>query len=403
MPDFAVQALCAAQEAMEHDDAARAVAILEKCIARHEEHPVAEVLLALGNAHWTLGEVDKARIAFEKGYETAPDNALLCRNYALTLSESERHAEASRLFEKAYSLDGTEHVLLYHAAAEAFRADNATRCRDLLRALFAVVPAVEPAWAELMAHACLRIPALAEAESVLDATLSRHPDQTRLWRLLGHVRLMRDNTAGAAAALEIACRIGPASPSDWSTLADIYFSLDAPLEAVRCLLRHDDADRANEAPNANAVHEANTTNATDDTRRMAPTRKAARALASTGRTERAIALLDTALAATPAQDLYMDKARILFDAGRFADCRATLAACLATNAANRRALVLDAYAAWNLGDWTAAERSLRAADAQPAPRKDTTVHQLLAYIEDLLRERDDAKRIATEGIPNDRD
>lgn len=375
LPEYAVRAIIDAQTAMEKDDTARAIDILTKFTERHPEPVRPRICLLLGNAYWSEEKTTLALKAFEAGYNADPNDQTLCRNYALALSESGQHAKASQLFEKAFSLaQKPEYRLLYHAAATAFRGEDYARSHALLTRLLGAPCTIEAPWYELLAHTCLRLSRPAEAETLLTRAVADYREKSRLWLLLGHTRLTQSKHKAACAALEIAYSLKAPSPSSWHTLGELYFYQNAPLAGVRCFMNAEAAEKS--------------TSNDKQSRRVRKLRMSARGLASTGRTDEAVALLDEALKDIPSPKLALAKARLLFEAGRYADSREALTSMLAKYPENRMAHLLHAYASWHLGEWDAAVKALRAASA--LGKKKSTLRPAIAYLEDLIEARREA-------------
>lgn len=65
-------------------------------------------MVNLGNAHYTIGDVEIALDWFEKAYKLQPDNAVVCSNLGICLAEFARFEEAFPYIEKANKLDPTD-------------------------------------------------------------------------------------------------------------------------------------------------------------------------------------------------------------------------------------------------------------------------------------------------------
>lgn len=284
------RAVHAAQQAMENGDRAGARRILSSHLKKRSgtAHPL--VYHVLGNAFYLDGRVRDAYDAFRKGLDVAPRSPDLCLNLARAAFDLKRYREAGTLLERAYGLGKpADPDLLYEAGAAFYKAGAFGEARNVLQRLARSRKSPETAWIELLLHTLLELKAFSDAETLLTDYLNRHPAHPAYWKLLAQLRLQREDPAGAGAALEVAYAAEPPDADGWRELADLYLSVDLPGAALRCL------EKAY-GPN--------------------PGLEACKTMAAAARSahlpDRAVDYLDTAIAQSPAAELFQEKGEIFY-------------------------------------------------------------------------------------------
>jgi tetratricopeptide (TPR) repeat protein len=190
--------------------------------------------------------------------------------------------------------------------------------------------------------------ALEAAEKALGAYVEARPTEAEGWLRRARVRLAKGNADGAEEDLKRVFGISPSLPDASEILGDAHETRK----------RWADAEKAYSA----AIEKSG-----DPARVASILRKRARARASAGRTDEALADLDALLARDPGDaGLIHEKAKLQADAGKLDDALATLHRALETPRANARLRVLRAEVLARRGDTAGAIREATAAyDADP--------------------------------------
>jgi len=338
------QALFEAQKAMKAGNYDGAVRVLGAYLKTDPKNSPALVYLLLGNAHYQAGDKHEARAAFQQGHRLAPGDASLCLNYAIAAYETGHYKEAGLMFEKTYALQKRPE-LLYQSGAAYVQAKQYARAKKVLGLLLRSAGKIQTAWLELSIHAFTEARDWTGAERILRRLLGQKPDAKDYWRLLAQVRLKKKDYRGAAAALEIACRVETPRPDELHELANLYFYLNAPLLGAGVL------ERAYGRKPPSGVCDTLFT-----------------AYAQAHRYDRAVAYLDLALNQAPTAGRWLKKGRLLYEAGRYPEAIQALQNCLRLDAGQGEAHLLAALAAWETRDWSGARQAFAAAVRFPAYR-----------------------------------
>lgn len=327
-------ALHRAQKHLSENDTQACLSVLHKYRKKHGEPESAIFYLVLGNAHYRAKELEKAQGAYSRGVEKAPEHPTLLRNLASVCLRTGHPLSAGQYYRRAFKAKKKpEPELLYRAGTAFYRAEAFDRALSALNDLFARAEEIQPAWADLMVYTCLESGKWARAKDVLDRLLEKHPEQRRYWKLLAQVRLKREEYRKAACALEIAYTLEPPDPSGWKDLANIYASIDAPLQAAEALER---------SCGGSCSIEEN--------------KRLARLYSRACRYEQAISSLDRTLKHSASADLYLEKGRLCYRAGRFEAALSALRESLELAPDRHEARLWLGYTAWQLRDWDLAKR-----------------------------------------------
>ena len=241
LPPKAHKALYQAQQALTRNQPEQAAKILTDFLDKNPDDPPALVYLVLGNAYHQTGRSEQAWQAFSRGHELDPADQSLLLNQAITAYETRRYALAADLFARMHGLTG-DPKFLYQSAAIHVQADQYPQAEEALHRLIETAEQPLEAWYDLLVHVSLKTGNTSRAEKALDQLVSRRPDRVDYWKTLAQLRLNRRDYRGGAAALEVAYRLEPPGASNWRSLADIYFYLNAPLLAAAAL-KHGYGDR----------------------------------------------------------------------------------------------------------------------------------------------------------------
>jgi len=334
MPRQEQKALHRAQKHLSEDSADDCLSELRRFREKHGEPESALFHLVQGNALYSQKEYQKAEKAYSRGLNKAPDHPALLRNLASVCLRTGDPHRAGRLYRRAHEAsEEPDPELLYRAGAAFYQAEAFDRALSALNDLFARAEEIQPAWADLMVYTCLESGKWARAQDVLDRLLEKHPEQRRYWKLLAQVRLKREEYRKAACALEIAYKLESPDPSGWKDLANIYASIDAPLQAAEALERSCEGSCSIEE-----------------------NKRLARLYSRACRYEQAIASLDRALKHSASADLYLEKGRLCYRAGRFEAALSALRESLELSPDRHEARLWLGYTAWQLRDWDLAKR-----------------------------------------------
>lgn len=183
------------------------------------------------------GRLDDADRLFAEAVKLRPCYAEGLMNLALVRYEKKKPLEAAELMLKAYRLSRPpKPKILYEAAVLYLAGDRPNKALPLLQTL-ANIPKPAKQWLKALFNAHLQLKQTARAKKVLDRLLRLDPEDADLWRISASLELERKHYRAAAAALEVAYRLRPASFSDWRTLGSIYRAAKIPLKALECYRR----------------------------------------------------------------------------------------------------------------------------------------------------------------------
>lgn len=368
LPREAALALSKAAKALEADKPTEAIRTLEGYLAAKPEATPAEVYLMLGNLRFEADNTKGAASVYGDGLAAYPENGPICLNLAIVRAEQERHKDAAVLFERAYGLvQPAKPSLLFQAAASWYRTAAFAKAETVLDRLLATDAKVQPRWVELMAYCCLENKHAAKAERALEKLLALRPGEARFWRILGRVKMERDDYAGAAAALESASQVEISKQAELKELAGLYRYLDAPLRAAATLERI-----AGPAP--------------DDPKLLD---QLFELYGQAHRSAPALAAIDRAIKLAPTAKRHLQKGAYLFDMGRYADARQAFADALALEPNNPDAHMQAGYCALELDDLDGAHDAFSSAAAHPKFRK--RARSCLNYVGELAAAREKAE------------
>ncbi|MBU4379543.1 MAG: tetratricopeptide repeat protein [Pseudodesulfovibrio sp.] len=329
LPPLARQALHTAQVRMDAGQFADAALVLREYMAQAGETVPSHIYLMLGSAHHQNNDRKKTLDAFQAGLKAYPDNDQLARNCAVACYELGRHADAGRLFEKAYALKTPrDPALLFHAGSAYYSGEDFSAAARVLERLLADQAQPEKDWVRLAVHAHLEAGLSEKTEAILSRYLAINPDEAPYWELLAKLHMDREEYAKAGAALEICYRLREPSGKELERLASLYAYSDAPLMASATLLR-----------------------ARPDSADMEYGTRIARLYTAAGRPDEAMRLLSRY---DRSASLAGKKGRILYDARRFREAEAELGEALGQGDGAAENVYLLGMCAWERRDWGAA-------------------------------------------------
>lgn len=236
IPKDAQQSFYKAQKAIDDKNYRQAIKILDDYLKKKTaaEHPLAYEIL--GNAWYKEGNLEKADRAFQEGFELNQKSFELCSNLATIAYESNHFEKAGGLFEKAYQLSKkSDGELLYRAAVSYSKGGEPIEARRLLQELAVGRKEMPQEWWQFLIQVEIELADWNDAERYLATYIQHFNTQAADWKLLGRVYMKQKKYVAAAAAIEIEYSLEEPSSSDWKELADLYFYLGIPLQAVRCL------------------------------------------------------------------------------------------------------------------------------------------------------------------------
>ncbi|MFH1914322.1 MAG: tetratricopeptide repeat protein [Pseudomonadota bacterium] len=329
LPPLARQALHKAQMRMDAGQFADAALILGQYMAQPEEMIPSQAYLMLGSAHHQNNDKKKALDAFQNGLKAFPDNEQLTRNCAVACYELGHHADAGRLFEKAYALSTPrDPTLLFHAGSAYYIGEDFSAAARVLERLLADQAQPEKDWVRLAVHAHLEAGLYEKTEVMLRRYLADNPEDAPYWELLAKLHLDQEEYAKGAAALDICYRLREPSGKELERLASLYTYSDAPLMASATLQRI-------KADSVNTEHGS----------------RIARLYTSAGRPEEAMRLLSRY---DRSGSLAGKKGKILYDARRFQEAEAELRVALGQGDGAADNVYLLGMCAWERRDWKTA-------------------------------------------------
>ena len=331
-----------AQELVKEKDYKKAIEALQRFVQENPT-PYAAVYYVLGNAYYMAGDIDNAYKSFKKGLDTDPENKDICLNLAKTSYELKRFGEAGALLEKAFNLsDVSDPKLLYEAAGAYYQAEEFRKAKTALIRLKKLDHKPDTALSELLVHTLTALKEWNEAEKILLEHLRPAPLQAEYWRLLSQLRANRKNYNGAAAALEIACRIEAPTKERLTELAGYYLYLNVPAKALRCLEKAYESDPK-----------------IDELEKLYQVSLMAR------RSDKALAYLEKALAVEPTADRFMEMGKIYYDSAEWAKAADAFRECVKRAPERAEAHLFLAYCALEIDDEPLAETAFRKASSDP--------------------------------------
>jgi tetratricopeptide (TPR) repeat protein len=328
--------LYAAQQAEEAGNPERASNILKDHIRRRRV-PGSELYLALGNILQSSGKPHNAEAVFRQGLKIHPDASSLLVNLAIICADAHRFTEAGSLFARAAAVTHN-HDLTYQAAAAYFQTGAMPRALSLLRTLTEQAEHPRNEWLQLLIHVCMERKDFDLARHTLHRFLERSPSKKAYWKLLSRIHLEQNRYCKAASALEIALALPGAEYREWRELGNVYFRMDAPLEAAACYEKG-----LGKNPKARWLD------------------LLASCYERAGRPKQACDALDRAIAIAPTRDRFLQKARIRYTAGDYARCQADAESCVQRFGEDGEAQYLAGVCAVERGTWEEAAESFKAA------------------------------------------
>lgn len=325
-----------AQEAVKKKDFQKAVNLLSTHLQNYPGKPNPLVYYALGNAYYGSGNPGKAFEIYEKGFSVYPSSFLLCSNLAVIAYQVKQYQKAGDYFEKAYLLEKPpKPELLYQAATAYYQAKAFSSAKSVLSRLLSSKTGVQTSWFQMLIQVCIETSDWKEAERFLQDFLNRNPENTEYWKLLANVRLRGNDYRGAATALEILYELKSPAPKESEELANLYFHLNAPMKAARCLEK---AYGRNPGPEA--------------------CDKLFKAYAQAQRLDMALRYLDAAILQGRTSERLLEKGKLYYERGRWDQAIKALRECVqAAGSNNDFAHLLMGYCALEKEDFTLARQS----------------------------------------------
>lgn len=301
-------------------------------------HPLPYELL--GNAWYRQGDFNKALEVFQKGFELNPRSFEVCCNLAIVAYELSDFKRAATSFEKASQLsEKTDGELLYQAALSYSKAGEKEEARRVLQELTGLREQMRRPWLQLAIRTDIELADWNWAEKHLAAYLESFNTEAANWKLLSRVYIKLKEYLLATVAMEIAHALEEPKNTDWKELASLYFSLDVPLQAVRCLEK---AYGPNPSP--------------------AECEEMARGYARTHHLDRAIDFAQLAVKTEPTSSRYLLLGNMYYRLGSWSEAADALNASLQFKEADGLAYLLLGYSAIELGDMDAARLSFEKAE-----------------------------------------
>ena len=317
-----------AQKEIKNKDYAQAKKILLSYIGKKKNgvHPL--VYYSLGNVYYLSGDYKKASQAYLKGYERNPLSFLICVNLARTYYELKEYRKAGDLFVKAHTVaEKPDDELLYEAGAAYFQGKEYLQARSALEKLVERQANVKKTWLKLFIYTCLELKDWQKAEHYIRFLLNRNRTDPDYWKLLAQVRIQQKDYRGGASAFEISYGLRPPKKGGWKGLADIYFYIDAPLKAVRCL------EKA--FGNRPSPKECD---------------KLAKGYAEAHRLEKAIHYLNLAIKKKPSATRYLEMGKLYYQNGLWEKAIGVLRKSIVLEPDNGLANLLLGFCAWETGN-----------------------------------------------------
>ncbi len=367
-------AMVKAQEALSQEKYDKARQILSSYLKDHAREAPADIYWLLGNSWFLKDKPARACEIYRRGLECFPDNQSLHQNYAVASYVRKDFRTAGDYFVKAFELEkeNPDAGLLYKAGSAYYNAGSYGRAKETLKRLISMEEKVRPEWRKLLVYTNISLKDWDSAESALEPLLNNNPASSDYWKLLAKLHLNRDKYRDAAAALSIAYEINPpGKASAWAELADMYFYLNAPLKAGRCLVRGYGEDLSLEQLD-----------------------RLAHAYGRALRYEKAIEYINKAIAIEPAPERYRTRAVYYYRDRQFSDALASFRKVVENKPEDDWAHLMMGFCAMELDNLELAQKAF--SGAAGSEKFGTWARSALAMVDDLI----DAKKavLRTEGI-----
>ncbi|MCK8601160.1 tetratricopeptide repeat protein [Desulfoferrobacter suflitae] len=328
-----------AKQALDNRQYRRAIQIIEHYLKDSGTAGSPPAYEILGNAWYHEGNLDEAYRAFHKSFQLNPKSFESCSNLASVAYAMSNLEEAAGWYEKAHGISQEKSgELLYKASVSYSKAGKKTEARRVLQQILEEQEKMPQSWWQLLIHADIDLADWNAAAQHLVAYLDRYHTDAEDWKLLAKVAVNRKDYKTAAVALEIAHVLKGPERSAWKELANLYFALDIPLQAARCLVK---AFGPN--PSASQCDEM------------------AGAYARAHRLAGAIDYARRAIELDPTSERYVEIGKLYYQAGRWQEAADALNAGLRLDAASGLAHLLSGYTALELDDLEAARSAFQKA------------------------------------------
>jgi len=296
---WAVQkTLYVSQKAIEQKDYAQARKFLLDYVQKYPKKPHAMIYYLLGNVWYLSHDFQNAYNTYKTGIALDPDCFALCQNFAQAAYELGKYREAGKFFEQAFSLaDKPDGELLYNAALSWYQAkDYYKALRPLERLFTRTADKVQKDWVELYVYVLLELKKFKKAEDVILKHLAHNPTTSESWKLLAYTAFQKQDYPQAVSALEVAYKLKSPTSKEWLELANIYSYLNLPLKAAKALEK-----AYGSSPEPKKCDEL------------------AKEFALARRLDKAIYYLDLALQKEPTGRRYLEKGKVYYSYGKWAE------------------------------------------------------------------------------------
>ncbi len=360
-------ALVKSQEALDQEQYQKAREILSAYLKDHAQEARAEVYWLLGNTWFLQDNLDQACTSYRRGLTCFPKNASLHQNYAVACYLNRDFGAAGDHFVKAFELESEnpDISLLFKAGSSYYNAENFSRAKQTLSRLIGSAAEVKPEWRKLLVHTHVSLEDWDAAETALTPLLESDRDNPDYWKLLAKLHLNRDDYKSAATALTVAYEIDSAKPQSWDNLAEMYFYLNAPLKAARCIEK-----------------------GYGDSLSPAQYEKLARAYARALRYATAVTYIDKAIDKEPTTGRYKMRADFYYRNRQFQKALDSFETVIRHDPEDDRAHLMMGFCAMELDKWDLAQRAFSGASKSGA--YGFWAKSALALVDDLI----DAKKAA---------
>lgn len=339
LPRKAQKALFEAQKNLQTKEYGKAAEYLNSYLIKYPDNPPVLIFQLLGTIWYQGEDLEKSYSAFERGLQHDPTNDSMCLNMAVISYEMEKYERAGQLFETVYELSPPpkDVSFLYKAATAYFQTEKYTLSIKTLNRLLSLQKEVEPAWLKLLVYSYFETEEWEKAKKTILKYLSDNPADSEFWKMLARIQLDQNNYEKGANALEIYYLLANPSDKAWLELADIYFYLNAPLKAVRCI---------------NHITDISSPEILD---------KIAQAYSAAHRYEKAVLTLTKALQLEATAKRHFTLGKLHYDNSQFQKALESFQHCLALDPHQTEALLLSGYSELGLKQWKKAHQTFEIA------------------------------------------
>ncbi|MEA3240128.1 MAG: tetratricopeptide repeat protein [Pseudomonadota bacterium] len=218
----------------------KALAKIEKFRQDHHRSAYLLVEFMAGNLQFSLEQLGTAVVSYRRAIELAPKFLPAQENLGMTLLSLQEYRQAGEKFAAAVSLarktdsDRLDTLLKYAGTSYVMVADYG-RAQPFFSELVEQRHDFGRESVQTLVRIYLELQRNKAAEQLLVRVLSRFPEDTAYWELLGQVRLGVKNYASALAAYKVMLSLKTPEAKDFKIISQLYQLLGIPSAAAQVM------------------------------------------------------------------------------------------------------------------------------------------------------------------------